>query len=172
MQYQIAGTAGQKLSFDVIAPEGVSYAFYLLLDGAWGAGSEFQFNEQTTHVEVVLGKDITFIQLQGAGSGVQLEFENITITTPLGIDGNFPGILQYPIEGKAGQKISFDVIAPEGVAYSFWLLLDGNWGAGNQFQIYETTKHVEVVLDKDITFLQFQGAGSGVQLEFENIQVQ
>ena len=180
-QYPIEGKAGEILSFDVIAPEGVPYGFWLLLDGVWGAGSEFFYTEQTKHIELELTKDITFIQLQGAGSNVQLEFLNIQVASSteqepetgniVGIDGIYSGICKYPINAKAGDTVSFDVIAPEGVPYSFWLLLEGAWGAGSEFQYYETTKHVELVLGKDITFLQFQGAGSNVQLEFTNIKV-
>ena len=172
-RYPISGKAGQTLSFDVIEPTGVPYSFWLLLDGTWGAGSEFQYFEQTKHVELVLSKDITFIQLQGAGSNVQLEFSNImVIGDTVGIDGDYPGICKYPIKGKAGQTLSFDVIEPTGVPYSFWLLLDGTWGAGSEFHYYEDKKHIELVLSRDITFIQLQGAGSGVQLEFENIKVQ
>ena len=170
-QYPIKGKAGQKLSFDVLAPEGVPYSFWLLLEGTWGAGSEFQYNEQTKHVELILSKDITFLQFQGAGSNVPLQFSNIALTSSVGIDGIYPGICKYPIKAKAGDTVSFDVIAPEGVPYSFWLLLDGAWGAGSEFRYTEQTKHVELVLGKDITFIQLQGAGSNVQLEFANIRV-
>lgn len=171
-QYEITGEKGQILSFDVTAPEGAAYNFWLLLDGKWESGKQFNYDWQTPHVELELETDITFIQFQTGGSNVQLVFKNIQVTDKIiAIDGKYPGSCAVQLSGKVGDTLSFDVIAPEGAGYNFWLLLNGQWGVGTQFNYDWQTPHVELELGVDISSITFQTGGAGAQLEFKNIQV-